>query len=111
MTQVALCPVSDITDGMSKGFELANSRSVFVVGDDGAVFVYLNECPHLGVNLEWEEDKFLDSEGRLIECSTHGALFEMDTGQCIVGPCQGESLTAIPFEIVDGHITVDASRI
>lgn len=109
MTQAILCPVDAISDGTSKGFQLENDKSVFVVGDDGAVFVYLNECPHLHVNLEWQEDTFLDSEGKLIECATHGALFEMNTGHCIVGPCEGESLTAIPHRIEDGQIVIDTS--
>ena len=48
MTLAILCPVDAISDGTSKGFQLENDLSVFVVGDDGAIFVYLNECPHLG---------------------------------------------------------------
>lgn len=111
MPTMALCPASDITDGVSKGFQINDRQAVFVVSEDGSPYVYRNECPHLGVNLEWEEDQFLDPEGRLIECSTHGALFEIATGHCIVGPCEGDHLTAIPFEIIDGQITIDTDRL
>lgn len=107
MTQIVLCAVADIADGASKGFQLDATTAVFAVRYDSGVFVYLNECPHLGVNLDWQEDQFLDSEGHLIECATHGALFEIDTGQCISGPCQGDSLTVIPHRIEDGMIVVD----
>lgn len=103
MTQ--LCHISDLDDQSSIGFA-SEHGPVFVIMHDGQPFVYLNECPHLGVNLEFNENEFLDSEGSLIECSTHGALFLKDTGECITGPCQGDYLTAIPFDVIDGMITL-----
>ncbi len=108
MTEITLCAATDISDGVSKGFQVDSKTAVFAVGYDGAVFVYLNECPHLGVNLDWQEDQFLDGDGQLIECSTHGALFEMDTGHCITGPCQGDSLTAIPHRIENGMVLIES---
>jgi len=32
----------------------------------------------------------------LIQCATHGALFLIESGECIAGPCAGQSLTALP---------------
>ncbi|MCA6060167.1 Rieske (2Fe-2S) protein [Thalassolituus sp. ST750PaO-4] len=102
----ALCHTDTIAEGQSKGFEL-EGQSVFVVHKQGQFFVYHNQCPHLGINLEWLPDQFLDSDGCLIQCAMHGALFLIEDGQCIAGPCQGQRLRAVAHEIRDGRIWVD----
>src|SRR5690606_9898451 len=95
-----LCHINDIAEGQSKGFE-TQAYNVFVVKKDDEIFVYQNICPHLGINLEWQEDQFLDPDGSLIQCSTHGAIFEINSGLCISGPCIHESLSPAPFKITD----------
>lgn len=81
--------------------------SLFAVKKDDEIFLYLNRCPHLGTPLEWSEDDFLDSEKALIRCATHGALFQIDNGKCLVGPCQGKHLHSIPFSLENGEIKVE----
>ena len=99
--------VDDVEQGGSKGFHASNGQSVFAVNKDGQLYVYLNRCPHLGIELEWQEDRFLDSEGMMIQCATHGALFVIENGECVAGPCAGEALTALPFVIDDsGQVSV-----
>lgn len=88
----------DIEEDSSKGIEI-NNQHLFVVKKDGEYYLYWNRCPHLGTPLEWEEDRFLDSDAALIQCSTHGALFQIDSGLCLAGPCKGKSLQSIPFAI------------
>lgn len=61
----------------------------------GQVYVYRNRCPHRGVALEWHADEFLDPSASLIQCATHGALFLIESGECIAGPCEGKSLSVI----------------
>lgn len=89
-----LCAGSDVPDGQSRGLELDGLKLV-VIRRDGQVYVYRNRCPHRGVALEWHEDKFLDPSASLIQCATHGALFLIESGECVAGPCEGQSLTAI----------------
>lgn len=103
MTQ--LCHIDEIAEATSKGFEV-DGKSYFAVKNDGTLFIYENRCPHLGIELNWQEDQFLDSEGCLIQCSTHGALFLIEDGQCVAGPCQGQKLTAIDYDLADGMITL-----
>ena len=98
-----LCHQQDIAEGKSKGFKL-DERFVFAVKKQGKIYVYENACPHLGIQLEWTEDAFLDAEGTLIQCSMHGALFKIDDGECILGPCQGQSLNAIEFKLEGDQI-------
>ncbi len=99
MPAKTLCHINDIPEGSAKGFSIEDDMTLFAVKKDGELFIYKNSCPHLGIELEWVEDQFLDSEGALIQCSTHGALFIIENGECVAGPCQGDALTAIAFTI------------
>lgn len=100
----ALCHSDEIAEGQSKGFDLEDGTSIFVVRKHDKLYIYKNHCPHLGINLEWMPDQFLDNDNCLIQCSMHGALFLIDNGHCISGPCQGEDLTGIPFTLENGFI-------
>ncbi len=99
--------VNDIDDESSKGFE-AGDESYLAVKKDGEIYVYRNKCPHLGIELNWQEDQFLDMDGALIQCSTHGALFLIEDGECVSGPCLGERLESIPFDIIDEDIVLSS---
>lgn len=100
-----LCHIDDIADGCSKGFEIGE-LSLFAVKKDSAVYLYANSCPHLGVELNWQQDKFLDMDNTLIQCATHGALFIIETGECVAGPCLGKALQPINYSLKDGFITL-----
>ncbi len=73
--------------------------------------VYLNKCPHTGVNLNWQDNQCFDSEGSLLMCSLHGALFQPEDGFCIYGPCKGQSLQGLPLIIEDGVIYLDLNTV
>lgn len=98
-----LCRLDEIPEDGARGFRL-EGRDLVAVRHDGGVHVYLNWCPHLGIELNFQPDVFLDMDGQFIQCANHGALFEIDSGACILGPCKGQSLTAVPREIRDGEI-------
>lgn len=102
---IELCSSADLPEGTSKGFQI-NSGSIFIVRKDRTLYAYRNACPHLGIPLEWSKDKFLDDEGELIQCATHGALFKIDDGFCVYGPCANQSLSRISVEERDGKIYV-----
>jgi nitrite reductase/ring-hydroxylating ferredoxin subunit len=68
---------------------------VFVVRGDGGLRGYLNRCPHRGLPLNWLPDRFLDADGIHIQCANHGALFNIDDGYCVAGPCAGGRLTPV----------------
>ena len=103
---ISLLAVDDIEEGTSRGLEV-NNLYLFAVKKDDQISLYFNRCPHLGTPLEWEEDRFLDADSALIQCSTHGALFRIEDGQCLAGPCQGKYLQAVPFIIEQGIIMVE----
>ena len=109
MTHI-LCKTSDIDDPGSKSSELKIKRktqSIFVVHKDAQFFAYFNKCPHTGANLEWQQDQFLDMDKALIQCATHDALFIIDSGECIAGPCTGDRLQAIPISVENGELRLE----
>jgi nitrite reductase/ring-hydroxylating ferredoxin subunit len=101
-----LCQVSDIADPGSKGFKF-DQESLFAVHFHGKVYVYRNQCPHVGIEMNWQPDQFLDYNDSLIQCATHGALFIIENGDCVAGPCQGKRLQAIPCRVENGALIID----
>lgn len=106
-----LCDLNQISDGGSDGFvvDTASGRcGLMVIRRGDSVVGYLNSCPHIGTPLEIQPGRFLDRSGEHILCATHGALFQIDDGLCIAGPCVDDRLTPIEVEIRDGGLFVDA---
>jgi len=102
MPDYKLCSIHDIEEEESKEFIVKNNdkdQSVLVVKKDGLLSVFVNSCPHLGVPMNLEPDGFLDVEKNFIMCSTHGALFKIDDGECVHGPCVGQTLTPVRHEL------------
>ncbi|MBK5409632.1 Rieske (2Fe-2S) protein [Pseudomonas yamanorum] len=90
-----LCTSSELAPNASLGFDI-DGRNLFAVRREGIAYFYINRCPHRGVPLEWQPHQFLDPSASLIQCATHGALFLIESGECVAGPCAGQSLTALP---------------
>ena len=89
-----LCTSGDLAPNSSRGFDIDGHR-LLAVRRDGIAYFYLNRCPHRGIPLEWQPDQFLDHSNSLIQCATHGALFLIESGECVAGPCSGQSLKAL----------------
>lgn len=107
-----LCDIADLprfVAGVVCAVEQVIEQQTFIVvrlgsTDDEDVRVYLNQCPHLGVALNWQPDRFLDSSEEFLICSTHGALFLPNNGYCVQGPCAGKHLKAVPFVVKDAAL-------
>ncbi|KTC63714.1 Rieske (2Fe-2S) protein [Pseudomonas fluorescens ABAC62] len=89
-----LCPSNTLAPDSSLGFEIDGCK-LLAVRRNGIAYFYINRCPHRGIPLEWKPDQFLDDSASLIQCATHGALFLIESGECISGPCSGKSLKAL----------------
>lgn len=102
---VALGPLDLVGDGKARGFVLqmrAGRFHGFVVRRGGAVFGYVDRCPHMGLPLAQVLDDYLTPDGGLIRCSWHSALFVVEDGTCAGGPCPGARLTPWPVAVHDG---------
>ena len=91
---IRLCAPHELAEGQSRGFVCAD-LNLLLVRRAGQVYAYQNRCPHRGIPLEWQPDQFLDHSNSLIQCATHGALFLIESGECVAGPCSGQSLKAL----------------
>ena len=104
---VGLCRLDDIAPGRARNFVLRIGTGRFhgfVVRRGGDVRGYVDRCPHSGLPLAKTLDDYLTPDGDLISCDWHGALFDIDTGACIGGPCPGARLTAWPVAVEADHI-------
>lgn len=103
-----LCRLADLPDGDARGFAGAEGRFVGLVAvrqGDG-VYVYVNACPHIGTSLDWIPDRFLTADRRRLICTTHGAEFTIETGECVSGPCRGDHLQPVRTVVRDGTVFV-----
>jgi nitrite reductase/ring-hydroxylating ferredoxin subunit len=104
-----LCALAEIPDPGAKGFRFRQGGYLFlgfVVRRGENVRGYIDRCPHAGTPLALVGDRFLTREGDLILCSTHGALFRLDDGACVAGPCPGARLAPWPVAVEDGVVAV-----
>jgi len=113
---LVLCPLAAIPDPGSRGFRLPRREGlrdsfleIFVVRRGHGVHGYVNRCPHNGTTLDWMPDRFLDRDGKVIVCGTHGAVFRIDDGECIDGPCAGARLHPVPVRVRRGQVVVARS--
>ena len=109
-----LCHLDDVPDGGSNGFvvDTADGRcGIIAVRHDDMVVCYVNSCPHIGTPLEIQPGRFLDKSGQHILCSTHGALFRIEDGLCIAGPCVDDNLTPIATDVREQIIFMDRAAL
>lgn len=105
-----LCRFTELEDPGSRGSNLDlfdETRRLFVVKKSGELYAYINSCPHTGAPLNWQDNRFLSHDRRYIQCSLHGALFRIEDGACIAGPCPGTRLKSIPIKVENGLVVID----
>jgi nitrite reductase/ring-hydroxylating ferredoxin subunit len=71
---------------------------------DGVPRAYENRCPHRGTSLDWAPGRFTSADGVYLQCATHGALFRMEDGVCVLGPCAGDALRERPLHVLEGAV-------
>ena len=102
-----LCALEEIPDPGAKGFRFREGDYLFlgfVIRRGADLRGYVDRCPHAGTPLALIGDRFLTREGDLILCSTHGALFRLEDGVCVAGPCPGARLAAWSVVVEEGMV-------
>jgi len=106
--EILICAADALTDGgtgvrfpVTVGGEAATG---FVVRHGGKAYAYLNRCAHVPIELDWAEGEFFESSKLYIMCSTHGAIYLPENGQCAGGPCRGGRLRPITVTERDQNI-------
>lgn len=111
MEKTRLCGPDDIAEGDAKGFVArvgGKQRNIFVVRRDGQYFAYLNYCPHAQNLLDHTPGVFFNADHSLLRCSFHGALFRVEDGFCVEGPCEGDSLQPLTVEAGNDGVVLTA---
>lgn len=102
-----LCALAELADPGSRACTVhAGDRTLelMLIRKSGRVFAYRNDCPHTGGPLDWAPGVFLDLSRRYVQCATHDALFRIEDGECVHGPCVGERLRPEPVLCERGHV-------
>ncbi len=116
----AICATDEIELGGAKAFDLAQLddmgeakpfRIVVAKNRRGEFFAYVNSCPHQGVWLNIGAGTFLDETRTLLRCGRHGAAFEIESGKCVLGPCEGSQLDMVPLLVIDGDVCLHGVRL
>ncbi len=63
---------------------------------DGSHRAYRDACPHTGRRLSDDPNRVLTREADRLICFGHGALFRLEDGVCVAGPCMGQALSPLP---------------
>ena len=104
---ILLCNSADLSDsGLAVPFDIVYAGQTcraFAVRFEGQVQAYLNRCTHVAMEMDYQPDRFFDTEGRWLLCATHGATYAPDTGECVGGPCRG-GLVKITLSETDGVV-------
>jgi len=103
MNELTMRGLEQMEDPGSKGISVNRNGVVveaFVIKKAGRLFAYANHCPHTGAPLDWTPDQFLNLDQSYIQCAMHGALFEIETGICVHGPCINRRLESFPLDQV-----------
>ncbi len=102
-----LCNSADLADGgLAVPFDVmfgGQTCRAFAIRYLGQAHAFLNRCTHVAMELDWQANRFFDDTGRWLLCSTHGAAYQPDTGECAGGPCRG-GLIKIQLSEQDGVV-------
>ena len=109
LREIVVCGLDELDDPGCKEFRIGEGDwpfRGFVVRQGAAVYAYQNFCMHAGHPLNWKPDGFLTGDGSQIICSSHGAIYEIDSGECVAGPCPGKKLRPVEVTVKDGEVVV-----
>ncbi|EPJ47887.1 MAG: hypothetical protein OFPI_31540 [Osedax symbiont Rs2] len=85
-----------------------NAKQYIVISQGKRIFVYRNRCPHLNKTLNPQDQQLLDLHNNFIFCANHSALFTIDQGLCIKGPCTGQYLQKVASKVVGQQLLIDS---
>lgn len=107
--EIAVGALAELDDPGCREFEIGDGDwpfRGFVVRQGDDVYAYQNFCVHVGHPLNWMPDGFLTKDRKAIICASHGAMYEIDSGLCVAGPCVGKSLRQVDVAVREGMIYV-----
>ncbi len=104
-----LCKIAEIGEYGKEVRVILDSKVNYIMlfSHAGSIHAFLNVCPHEGRPLNVAPDRFLFSAEHRLVCGHHGACFELDTGECVDGPCRGKRLKSVQISVKEGSVWLD----
>ena len=109
MDHLVVIPKKKFENLSTKTFELKIRGKIvkgFVVRKANQYFAYMNLCKHLPVTLDLNDGNFFTFDKAHFQCHMHGAMYEIETGFCVAGPCQGARLDALPIKQEESRLII-----
>lgn len=94
----SLCHSDELPEGEAKAIGTPEG-DLIAIKKRGQIHLYHNRCPHTGVALDWQPGDFMSLDKAYLQCSTHGALFEIESGRCVYGPCKNQHLKSVKAQL------------
>jgi nitrite reductase/ring-hydroxylating ferredoxin subunit len=107
VAKIKIARAGDIAEGKTVKFTFQRGvrpTQGFVARFQGKLVAYENRCRHLPLSLDFHDGRFFSQDGQHFLCQNHNATYEPLTGLCVRGPCEGESLKALPIEVIEGDV-------
>jgi nitrite reductase/ring-hydroxylating ferredoxin subunit len=62
--------------------------------------------------MAWRRHAYFSGDGHSLMCHAHGARFDPLSGQCTLGPCQGQALRPVALRLDSaGAIEIDTDTL
>ena len=83
--------------------ETDEQRESILTRSNGDITGWLNYCQHL-THIRLDKGSGGEMRDDEIVCTNHGAMFEVDSGQCTFGPCDGAYLESVGVTADNGGV-------
>ncbi len=98
-----ICHEEELTEGSAVRF-LLTGCDLIVIRRKGRLYAYRNECPHMNLPLSNRSKGIFDKDQGHLVCTQHAAVFDVENGRCVKGPCLGMELEPINIETNNGKL-------
>lgn len=108
-----ICNIDDIKDNGASVYKLNNSNidyEIIIVRKNFKIHGFKNLCPHANLPLNLNSLEVLSRDKKHLICKNHAALFDIDSGVCVSGPCIGKGLELVNLKIKDEKIFFNESK-
>ena len=112
MAEVWVCRSLELAEGSVRTAQLGHDddglpiMALLVRDQSGAIIAYRNLCRHLPVPLDGGTGELLSEDGAHLVCGTHGAIYRLQDGYCVDGPCEGLALQRLFVREENGDLYV-----
>lgn len=84
-------------------------REAILCRQDGAIVGWLNYCQHF-THVRLDKGSGATRRDGEVLCTNHGAMFDVESGLCTHGPCEGAYLTNVDVSTENGAVYLTDDR-